>query len=345
MKKAGMGKLLLVRADIPDTYEDRKRMVSSALESGFVDILVREGDEELTRLGRYDAFLVRGQDILLDGERVGQMVEISSSDDLDRASSLKGKVENIVVKASDWKVIPLENLIADFQHSSTKLLAVATSPQEARLFSETLEVGVDGIVIECKPGELKNFLPEIIEAETVDLQPAKVTLIKPLTMGDRVCVDTCSLMRIGEGMLIGSQSSCLFLIASESLESEYVAARPFRVNAGAVHAYILTPGGKTRYLSEIGSGDEVIAVDPEGRSRSVVVGRSKVERRPLLLIEAEVKGRIYSTIVQNAETIRLSTSEGAVSISDLQVGQEVLVRLEEGGRHFGTAIQETIREK
>jgi 3-dehydroquinate synthase II len=345
MKKAGMGKLLLVRADIPETYEERKRIVSSALESGFVDILIREGDKELTRLGRYDAFVVSGQDILLDGEKIGQIVKISSSEDLDKASSLKGKVKNIVVKASDWKVIPLENLIADFQNSNTKLLAVATSPQEARLFSETLEVGVDGIVIECKPGELKDFLPETIEGGTVDLQPAKVTRIKPLTMGDRVCVDTCSLLRIGEGMLVGSQSSCLFLIASESVESEYVAARPFRVNAGAVHAYILTPGGKTRYLSEIGSGDEVLAVDPKGKSRSVVVGRSKVERRPLLLIEAEVKGRSFSTIVQNAETIRLSTSEGAVSISDLQVGQEILVRLEEGGRHFGTAIQETIREK
>ncbi len=171
-----------------------------------------------------------------------------------------------------------------------------------------------------------------------------VTKIVPLTIGDRVCVDTCSLMRIGEGMLIGSQSSCLFLVNSESMDSEYVASRPFRVNAGAVHAYILTPSGKTKYLAEIKGGDEVLAIDNEGNCRSVVVGRSKIERRPLLLVEVEVQGKKYSTILQNAETIRLVTPEGPISISDLKPGQKVLVRLEEGGRHFGHAINETIME-
>lgn len=344
MARDGRGKLLLVRADIPETYEARKRVVSAALENGFVDIIIREEDKELTRLGRYDAFLASGQDIKMDGKTIGRILEISSSDDLDKASTLKGKVELLIVRATDWKVIPLENLIAEFQGSSTRLLAVSTSPEEVRLFSETLEVGVDGIVIEAEPKDLKSFLPEKGDSGTVELTPAIVTKIAPLTMGDRVCVDTCSLLSVGEGMLVGSQSSCLFLIASESLESEYVASRPFRVNAGAVHAYILTPGGKTRYLSEVRSGDEVVAVDPEGRSRSVVVGRSKVERRPLLLIEAEVGGRRYSTIVQNAETIRLSTSKGPISVSDLKEGNKVLVRMEEGGRHFGQAIKETIKE-
>jgi 3-dehydroquinate synthase II len=104
------------------------------------------------------------------------------------------------------------------------------------------------------------------------------------------------------------------------------------------------PSGKTRYLSEIRSGDEVMAIDSEGRCRSVVVGRSKIERRPLLLIEVKAGERRFSTILQNAETIRLCTPSGPVSISDIKVGQEVLVRVEEGGRHFGQAIAETITE-
>lgn len=159
-----------------------------------------------------------------------------------------------------------------------------------------------------------------------------------------MCLDTCSLLKVGEGMLIGSQSACLFLVSSESLESEYVASRPFRVNAGAVHAYALMPTGKTRYLSEIKSGDDVLAIDSDGRCRTVVVGRSKIERRPLLLLEVKAGERKYTTILQNAETIRMCTPTGPVSISDLKVGQEVLVRLEEGGRHFGQAISETITE-
>jgi 3-dehydroquinate synthase class II len=50
-------------------------------------------------------------------------------------------------------------------------------------------------------------------------------------MGDRVCVDLCSLMRPGEGLLVGSFARGLFLVHSECLESNYIESRPFRVNA------------------------------------------------------------------------------------------------------------------
>jgi 3-dehydroquinate synthase II len=336
-------KIIWVRSDLPERYEERKRIVASALETGFVDILIREEDQELRRLGRYDAFVVKEDEVLLDGEVVGRIVDIRSAEDASRASELKDRVEHLIIRAQDWKVIPLENLIAEFQGSKTKVLASASSPEEAKLFFETLEVGVDGIVIESA-SRLSEFLASPTGLAEIPLTALPVTAIRPLSSGDRVCVDTCSLLRIGEGMLVGSQSSCLFLIASESMESEYVASRPFRVNAGAVHAYILTPTGKTRYLSEIKSGDEVLAVDAKGGARNVVVGRSKIEKRPLILVEVEAEGERHATIVQNAETIRLVTEDGPVSISDLQVGDRVLVRLEEGGRHFGQAVRETIKE-
>jgi 3-dehydroquinate synthase II len=208
-------------------------------------------------------------------------------------------------------------------------------------------VGVDGIVITPSgPGAIKDFKGTVIGTlPDIVLTPIKVTRIAPLSMGDRVCVDTCSLMRVGEGMLIGSQSGCLFLVQSEAMESEYVAARPFRVNAGAVHAYVLGSDGRTKYLSEVRGGDELMAIDTDGKCRPVVVGRAKVEVRPLLLLEAEAEGRRYSTILQNAETIRLCTPSGPVSVSALKVGQEVLARIEAGGRHFGHAIAETIIER
>jgi hypothetical protein len=42
----------------------------------------------------------------------------------------------------------------------------------------------------------------------------------------------------GEGMLVGNFARALFLVHSECAESSYIASRPFRVNAGAVHAYV-----------------------------------------------------------------------------------------------------------
>jgi 3-dehydroquinate synthase II len=80
-------------------------------------------------------------------------------------------------------------------------------------------------------------------------------------------------------MLVGSQSKAAFLVQSESEESSYVAARPFRVNAGAVHAYVKV-GEKTRYLSELKAGDEVTIVDSEGGTKTAVVAGSRSRRGP-----------------------------------------------------------------
>ncbi len=146
-------------------------------------------------------------------------------------------------------------------------------------------------------------------------------------------------------MLIGSQANGFFLVHSESEDSPYVAARPFRVNAGAVHAYIKV-GDKTKYLAELKSGDEVMVVSKDGRARREIVGRVKIERRPLILVEAEVGGRIIKTILQNAETIKLVSKDGnPVSIASLKEGDEVLVHVEEVGRHFGMEVKETIIER
>lgn len=340
-----MSKLMWVRADQPPSYEERKSIVSSALEAGLTQIILREEDDGLRRLGRFDVLVVRGEEVLREDKVVARLVKVSGPQDLERAYQLKGAAPYLIISAQDWKVIPLENLIAVFQGSPTKLLAEAFDLSEARLFLETMEVGADGVVLSVGPEKLREAASMAGSGgEGVELTSLPISAIKPLTVGDRVCVDTCSMMRPGEGMLVGSQSSCLFLVSSESMESEYVASRPFRVNAGAVHAYVLTASGRTKYLAEVRGGDELLAVDGEGNTRRVVVGRSKMERRPLLLVEVDAGPRKFSTIVQNAETIRLVTPDGPVSVSDLKVGQRVMVRLEEGGRHFGHTIEETIVE-
>ena len=66
--------------------------------------------------------------------------------------------------------------------------------------------------------------------------------VRQAGLGDRACVDTCSQMEQGQGMLVGNSSGGLFLVHAESVENPYVAPRPFRVNAGPVHAYIRVPG-------------------------------------------------------------------------------------------------------
>ena len=49
--------------------------------------------------------------------------------------------------ASDWKIIPLENIIAKLHKSKTKVFATAKSSQEVATLFAVLELGVDGVIL------------------------------------------------------------------------------------------------------------------------------------------------------------------------------------------------------
>jgi 3-dehydroquinate synthase II len=265
---------------------------------------------------------------------------VKDSSDEERALQLVDVgIRYLLIRCPNWKVIPLENLIARAGDKAT-LLADVSSISDAKVALQTLELGVDGVVLTPSSAndidEMDRFLKQM--QETVPLIKGRVISIKPIGPGARVCVDTCELMEPGEGMLVGSQSSGLFLVEAEVHQNPHVEPRPFRVNAGPVSSYVLTPGFKTRYLSELKAGDEVLIVNRSGATRAGHVGRVKIERRPMVLVETNVNGRPFSLIVQNAETVRLVSDGTSKSVSDLKSGDEVLVRVEEGGRHFGTLV-------
>src|SRR5581483_11907013 len=157
----------------------------------------------------------------------------------------------VVIEVKDWKIIPLENIIANLHKVHTKIFAVADTSEEVRKMFSILEIGVDGVIFST------NSLNEVKEAliylgtKNFELKPAKILEIKEVGNGERVCVDTASILGRGEGMLIGSRSNFLFLVHNESVGSSFTSPRPFRVNAGAVHCYTLSPDGTTKYLSEL----------------------------------------------------------------------------------------------
>jgi len=337
---------LWVRADKDKSWDDRKSMVTFALESGAQAIMCAAEDIERIRgLGQIETVAdSKNADIKLGKDAFFKQIK-SKTDEVEIAK-LGENARYIIVDATDWKIIPLENLIAALQ-GKAKIIVRADTAEEAKTAFETLEVGVDGVLV-TKKDQLKKIKEVVDEMSTdnIALVPVEIDQIKPVGMGDRVCVDTCSMLNVGEGMLVGSQSNALFLIHSESIDTEYVASRPFRVNAGPVHAYIKVPGDKTRYLSEVSAGDEVMACDAKGATRVVIVGRMKIEKRPLMLIQAKANGKTFKTLLQNAETILLVTEDGKpVSISKLKPGDKIMAYLEDTGRHFGMAVDESIEEK
>ncbi|MCJ7770197.1 3-dehydroquinate synthase II [Candidatus Bathyarchaeota archaeon] len=273
-----------------------------------------------------------------------RMTVRSSSDEEKALKAANTGFDFLLISCPDWKVIPLENLIAR-SRGRVKLIAEVSSIEEAKLALETLEIGVDGIALAVTNRtdieEAKRILNETdLEEKKIALVSARIVALRALSLGHRVCIDTCEIMAPGEGLLIGSQSSGLFLIQAEVQVNPHVDPRPFRVNAGPVSLYVMTSDNTTRYLSELKSGDEVQVVDREGRTHAALVGRIKIERRPMMLVETEVNGSRLKTIVQNAETIRFVTKDGSKAVTELKDGDEVLVYHQKGGRHFGTLVSE-----
>lgn len=345
-------------------WTENKQVMTAAVERGWNTFIFsshcRALASEWSSMALISPLFIEKRELLdSDHRRVATLSDISSPEQLERLLPEDEQAENVIVNLLDWQVIPAENIVAAFQSSQKTVFAISKTSTEAQIFLEALELGLGGVVLKVEDVkavlELKDYFDRRNEASNIlELTKATVTRVQMAGMGDRVCVDLCSLLRPGEGLLVGSFARGLFLVHSECLESNYISSRPFRVNAGPVHAYVAVPGGKTCYLSELKAGKEVIVIDQNGRQRSAVVGRVKIETRPLILVEAKTDSddTPYSILLQNAETVPFVSSQRgnghqspAIPVTSLNVGDEVMLRIQGGARHTGIEIQEFIVEK
>src|SRR6476646_6518090 len=239
------------------------------------------------------------------GKSTGIYKEVKSDDDIeDILLASQMGADFVIVDSVDWKIIPLENIIAKIHKSKTKIYTTAKNSEEVRTMFGILELGVDGVILDTDSEQEVSDSKNYMENRALPIQEINITDVIDVGVGERVCVDTTSILATGEGMLIGSKSNFLYLVHNESIGSSFTSPRPFRVNAGAVHCYTLTPDGTTKYLSELESGSQVLIVNTKGSARTVSVGRAKIETRPLRLFKALYEKETGSIVVQNAETIR-----------------------------------------
>ncbi|WP_446425584.1 3-dehydroquinate synthase II family protein [Mailhella sp.] len=311
-----------------------KNDVTLALESGVDGVIVpAEMVDSVAALSRIPA--------IAESDMPSMSMNSKADEEVIR-DTLRSGVKAVLARG--WEIIPVENLLAQ----CPEVIAEAGSFDEAVLASGILQRGVQGIVV--LPEAIAD-LKQIVAAcktcrEHEELEEAEIVRVEPAGLGHRVCVDTMSMLKRGQGMLVGNSSAFTFLVHAETEHNEYVASRPFRVNAGAVHAYVRLPGDKTTYLSEVTAGTEMLVVDSEGGTTVAVVGRVKVEVRPMLLIEAKRGDKRGTIFLQNAETIRLTAPDGTpISVVALKPGDKVLCRTDEAGRHFGMRVKEDIQEK
>ncbi|MHC1604722.1 MAG: 3-dehydroquinate synthase II [Candidatus Methanofastidiosia archaeon] len=296
-------------------------------------IIVQTGDEKVKNRAK-----MLGLPLFEEVEDM-TLVQIRNKEDEEKALKM-APCKHLLLEFPQQEIIPLENVIAEMK-GKTEILVKVNTANKAKMAMETLELGADGVVLETEDiSQLEKTVEAIAPRDEVVLEEATVTAIRDLGLGARACIDTCEIMERGKGMLVGTSSKGMILIQAEVEQNPFVSARPFRVNAGAVSLYVLVPNNKTRYLEEIMAGDEVLIVNKDGKTNTTNVARSKIEMRPLILIEAENEGHEAKALLQKAETVRVVTPSGGMPVTDIKVGDRIIARFEEGGRHFGTLVKE-----
>ena len=305
-----------------------------------------------------DDLEIDGAALYIEGRQVGRVVDIGNSEGQANARAMSGSVEWILLEFGEWKMIPIENIIAACDGVPTKVAARISSPEQVLGAAFALQIGVDALLVseeilptaliaKSQRGEAKEEIQYHEQDGAVTLNEIEIIEVKEGGIGDRVCVDLTSMLDIGEGMLVGSSSSSMVMVHGETVNSEFVPTRPFRVNAGAAHSYILMADGTTSYLSELRMGDEVMVVNCSGVTRSATVGRVKIEKRPFILFRwKDENNNEAGALLQQAETVRLvSTTTQLVSITEL-VKDTILLGWTGGvGRHIGVPISAKVTEK
>ena len=290
----------------------------------------------------------------------GPIINVDNQDGQNQARSLVGSAEWLIIEMADWVMIPLENLVAAADGGPTKIAACINSIEQAQGAAHALQIGVDALIVKNQKemveaaliAKSQRFEDSISESQTInmshgELVEVEITEVKNGGLGDRVCLDLTSLLEIGEGLLIGSSSASMVLVHGETLQSEFVPTRPFRVNAGAVHGYVLMADGSTQYLSELEAGDLLRVQSANGKWRSASLGRLKIERRPLILLRwVDENDNEAQALFQQAETVRLvDLSSLPKSITDIAIGQKLLAWSEQGARHIGIKVNTNIEER
>lgn len=319
---------------------------------------------------------------------VGVVVDPSTPDGIDTGTAAMGSTEWIAAlpptapepaTPTGWNMIPAENLVGAARGTGTKIAFSLLRPGDAAGLEGALEQGVDALCVPLDADDAVWDAAVHATAERRDRTPSddgrtdggedrpdryvpRITTgtawrkDRPAVRADRVCLDLVRTLSPTEGCWVGSSAKLLALVLSEAAVSELVPSRPFRVNAGPVHSYVLMGDGTTvKYLSEVTAGEEVCVCDAEtGGVRGVAVGRVKVEVRPCVMVGLAVRVRSVEggwslqeqegadgnvdafvdgggddddveeltgqIFLQQAETVRLGQHEGgAVRVTDLRM--------------------------
>lgn len=284
-----------------------------------------------------------------DGKEMGVLFIGTGGEVHKHALEIMGNVDWVILQADS--LVPSDALLAASSRHGTRLAVVLSNEQHLEDFEPALprtgalvvsddtllnKAMVKRMALNKSESPMLNtvcggiFLPAAEELKLVTVESVEVVSGE----ADRVYLDMISMLQDGEGALVGSTAKALCFIHADS------GGRAFRINAGPVHAYVALPDGRTKYLSDVEAGDQILMVDL-GRggggapaSRSVNVGRCQVERRQVARIRLHFDGEHSQLFLEWIDTVRLHGRHASggpgqacspLPITQLRAGDEILV--------------------
>ena len=155
--------------EIPKTSKEKDELLSLAHENA--DIII-ENNQASNRAGILDlTFLTELNEkkiaqLKSEGKKTAFHVSIQGKEDENKAAkAAELGVDYVIINCLDWRVIPLENLIAKSRGKS-KLFAEVTTAEDAKVVLDVLELGTDGVLLKTSDPEeiFKTVSPRAIRA-------------------------------------------------------------------------------------------------------------------------------------------------------------------------------------
>ena len=129
------------------------------------------------------------------GKSTGIYKEVKSDDDIeDILLASQMGADFVIVDSVDWKIIPLENIIAKIHKSKTKIYTTAKNSEEVRTMFGILELGVDGVILDTNNEQEVSDSKNYMENRILPIQEINITDVIDVGIGERVCVDTTSIL-------------------------------------------------------------------------------------------------------------------------------------------------------
>ncbi|MGS0894287.1 3-dehydroquinate synthase II [Burkholderia stagnalis] len=256
----------------------------------------------------------------------GARVRIGDAADLDAARAAIARHALVVLDYALATTVPLERLLAGVRDAACRIVVSLTDPHGAAyLARKYAQAPVDIAFAPRDAAALRGVLAACVALhprEPLKLRAFEVQRVEPLGVGLHAVIDGCSQLDGDECVLTGASATSMLLVGAAGAARPPGRALAFGIDAGSADSFVFCGGDRARQLALLRSGERVLTVGAAGDTRTVVVGRVRIESAPLVALHARsASGASARVVLRGDGAAQLRTDDGArVGLADVLPG-------------------------